>query len=288
MNEIIDNIKHRFKNAGIVEQLIYTNLAVFLLVFIFNTFGFLFKANTNFLVNWLALPSDTNQFLIKPWTIITYGFLHTKFLHILFNLIGLFYIGHLFKEYFTSKQVLNFYIYGTIFGGILFILSYNFFPVFSSSKDQNILMGASAGVYAILVGIATYLPNYQFKIPLIGFIKLWHIVALWIFLDIIQIPVNNAGGHFAHLGGALFGFFYVYTISNKKLNFMNPFKELFKKKEKKLKTVYNSGNKTPKGSYGYKSKNQREIDEVLEKIKKSGYDSLTQEEKDFLFKQGKN
>ncbi len=288
MNEIIDNIKHRFKNAGIVEQLIYANLAVFLLVFIFNTFGFLFKANTNFLVNWLALPSDTNQFLIKPWTIITYGFLHTKFLHILFNLIGLFYIGHLFKEYFTSKQVLNFYIYGTIFGGILFILSYNFFPVFSSSKDQNILMGASAGVYAILVGIATYLPNYQFKIPLIGFIKLWHIVALWIFLDIIQIPVNNAGGHFAHLGGALFGFFYVYTISNKKLNFMNPFKELFKKKEKKLKTVYNSGNKTPKGSYGYKSKNQREIDEVLEKIKKSGYDSLTQEEKDFLFKQGKN
>lgn len=288
MNEIIDNIKHRFKNAGIVEQLIYANLAVFLLVFIFNTFGFLFKANTNFLVNWLALPSDTNLFLIKPWTIITYGFLHTKFLHILFNLIGLFYIGHLFKEYFTSKQVLNFYIYGTIFGGILFILSYNFFPVFSSSKDQNILMGASAGVYAILVGIATYLPNYQFKIPLIGFIKLWHIVALWIFLDIIQIPVNNAGGHFAHLGGALFGFFYVYTISNKKLNFMNPFKELFKKKEKKLKTVYNSGNKTPKGSYGYKSKNQREIDEVLEKIKKSGYDSLTQEEKDFLFKQGKN
>lgn len=288
MNEIIDNIKHRFKNAGIVEQLIYANLAVFLLVFIFNTFGFLFKANTNFLVNWLALPSDTNSFLIKPWTIITYGFLHTKFLHILFNLIGLFYIGHLFKEYFTSKQVLNFYIYGTIFGGILFILSYNFFPVFSSSKDQNILMGASAGVYAILVGIATYLPNYQFKIPLIGFIKLWHIVALWIFLDIIQIPVNNAGGHFAHLGGALFGFFYVYTISNKKLNFMNPFKELFKKKEKKLKTVYNSGNKAPKGSYGYKSKNQREIDEVLEKIKKSGYDSLTQEEKDFLFKQGKN
>jgi len=294
MNPIIDNIKYRFKHAGIIEKLIYINLCVYLLVFIANTFGFLFNIEKNVLVSWFALPASIDAFLIKPWTIITYGFLHTGFFHILSNLIGLFFIGNLFKEYFTTKQVIQFYVFGTLFGGILFLSSYNFFPAFASQKHNNILMGASAGVYAILIGIATYLPNYQFKIPLIGYIKLWHIAVLWVLLDIIQIPVNNAGGHLSHLGGALFGFLYVYSASNKTITFNNPFKNLFKTKKKSpLKTVYNSGKKhtteskkTRAGSF--KTKNQQEVDTILDKISKSGYDTLTQEEKDFLFKQGKN
>ena len=203
---ILDNLKYRFKNAGIVEQLIYVNLAVFLLVFISNTFGFLFQSNSNLLVNWFALPANFDDFLSKPWTIITYGFLHTSFLHILLNLIALFYIGHLFQQYFTAKQLLNFYLLGTLFGGIIFVASYNFFPALQQAAHNSVVLGASAGISAIFIGIATYIPNYELKFPLIGFVKLWILAAFWIAIDIIQIPAGNAGGHLAHIGGALIGF----------------------------------------------------------------------------------
>ncbi len=284
--EVLQNLKYRFKNAGIVEQLIYANLAVFLLVFITNTFGFLFQSNSNFLVEWFALPANFNDFLSKPWTIITYGFLHTSFLHILLNLIALFYIGHLFKQYFTSKQLLNFYLLGTLFGGIIFIASYNFFPALQRVADNSVLLGASAGISAIFIGIATYIPNYQLKFPLVSYVKLWVLACIWIAIDVIQIPAGNAGGHLAHIGGAIFGFLYVRSASNKKLEIFEPIKDLFKRKEKPLKTVYKSGNKPSKKTVS-KTNNQQKIDAILDKIGKSGYDTLTKEEKEFLFKQGK-
>ena len=283
---ILDNLKYRFKNAGIVEQFIYVNLAVFLLVFISNTFGFLFQSNSNLLVNWFALPANFDDFISKPWTIITYGFLHTSFLHILLNLIALFYIGHLFQQYFTAKQLINFYLLGTLFGGIIFVASYNFFPALQQTAHNSVVLGASAGISAIFIGIATYIPNYELKFPLIGFVKLWILAAFWIAIDIIQIPAGNAGGHLAHIGGALFGFLYVTQASNKELNILKPFKKFFQKKEKPLKTAYKSGKKTSKTSRK-KSTNQQEIDVILDKISKSGYDTLTKSEKDFLFKQGK-
>lgn len=283
---ILENLKYRFKNAGIVEQLIYVNLAVFLLVFISNTFGFLFQANTNLFVEWFSLPASFNDFLSKPWTIITYGFLHTSFLHILLNLIALFYIGHLFKQYFTAKQLLNFYLLGTLFGGIIFIASYNFFPALQRVADNSVLLGASAGISAIFIGIATYIPNYELKFPLIGYVKLYVLACVWIAIDIIQIPAGNAGGHLAHIGGALFGFLYVVKASNKELEILKPLKKFFEKKEKPLKTVYKSGKKT-KNTTSKKSENQQEIDAILDKISKSGYDTLTKTEKDFLFKQGR-
>lgn len=286
MNDIVQNIKNRFQNAGIVEKLIYINLAVFILVFMSNTLGFLFKLNNNLLVKWFALPADFSDFLSKPWTIITYGFLHAGFLHILMNLIALFYIGNLFKQYFTSKQVLNFYIYGTIVGGILFLLSYNYFPVFSSQKGNNVLLGASAGISAIFIGIATYMPNFELKFPLIGFVKLWILGAIWVALDILQIPMGNAGGRIAHLGGALFGFLYVQQVSNKELDIFKSIKNLFKKQQKPLKTVHKSST-IKRTRTSTKSEHQQQIDSILDKIGKSGYDSLTQAEKDFLFKQGK-
>ncbi|CAM1349761.1 rhomboid family intramembrane serine protease [Tenacibaculum crassostreae] len=284
---VLENLKYRFKHAGIVEKLIYANLAVFLLVHIANVFNFFFKSKNNFLVEWFALPANFDEFITKPWTIITYGFLHTSFLHILLNLIALFYIGHLFKQYFTSKQLLNFYLLGTLFGGIIFIASYNFFPVFSNEINISVLLGASAGISAIFIGIATYMPNYELKFPLVGFVKLWVLACIWIAIDVIQIPAGNAGGHLAHIGGAILGFFYVRSASNKELGIFKSIKQLFIKKERKLKTVYKSGNKTSSKSVN-KTKNQQEIDAILDKISKSGYDTLSKEEKEFLFKQGKN
>ncbi|WP_435254462.1 rhomboid family intramembrane serine protease [Tenacibaculum sp. A30] len=284
---ILDNLKYRFKHAGVVEKLIYVNLAVFLLVFITNTFGFLFQSKTNFIVEWFALPANFNDFITKPWTLITYGFLHTSFLHILLNLIALFYVGYLFQQYFTPKQLLSFYLLGTVFGGIIFIASYNFFPALQNVAHNSVLLGASAGISAIFIGIATYMPNYELKFPLIGFVKLWVLACIWVAIDIIQIPAGNAGGHLAHIGGALFGFFYVRSASNKDLDIFESIKKFFAKKEPKLKTVYKSGNKTPKKSAN-KTQNQQDIDAILDKISKSGYDTLSKSEKEFLFKQGKN
>jgi membrane associated rhomboid family serine protease len=157
------------------------------------------------------------------------------------NLIVLHFIGNLFVEYFTEKQLLSFYILGTFFGGVLFILSQNYFPLFEGKS--SLLVGASAGISAIFIGIATYLPNYQLKLRFIGFVKLWHLATIWIGLDFIGLIGNNAGGHFAHLGGALFGFLYVTQASNKDINLFDKLMSVFKTKMNPLKTVHKSAKK---------------------------------------------
>jgi membrane associated rhomboid family serine protease len=281
----ITNIQTRFKQANIVEKLITINLGIFLLVFILNTLGFLFKANNSF-VNWVILPATFEGFITKPWTIITYGFVHVDFLHILMNLISLYFVGNLFIQYFTPKQFISFYVLGTLFGGIVFMLSYNFFPAFADDVTNSVLLGASAGVSAIFVGIATHIPNYQFKIPLIGFVKLWYFAAFWIALDIIQIPAGNAGGHLAHIGGAIFGFLYVNQASTTKTTIWDKISSFFASKRKPLKTVYKS-KKTNTKKQANTTYKQQKINVILDKISKSGYDTLSKEEKDFLFKQGK-
>jgi len=282
---LINNIQTRFRQANIVEKFITINLGVFFLVFLLNTVGFLFQTN-NSLVNWLILPATFDAFILKPWTIITYGFVHVEFLHILMNLISLYFVGNLFINYFTPRQFISFYVLGTLFGGLVFMLSYNIFPAFESDVSNSVLLGASAGVSAIFVGIATYIPNHQFKIPLIGYIKLWHLAAVWIILDVIQIPAGNAGGHLAHIGGALFGFLYVNQASNVNNKIWSKISSFFTSKKGPLRTVYKSKKATPKKQTNTTYKQQK-INIILDKISKSGYDTLSQDEKDFLFKQGK-
>jgi membrane associated rhomboid family serine protease len=280
----IQKIQNRFKEGSIVEKLIYVNIAVFILTLLVSVFQGLYKNESNFIVEWFSLNANYNEFFSKPWAIVSYGFLHAGFLHILINLIALFYIGNLFIEYFTQKQLLTFYILGTVFGGTLFLIGYNYFPLF---KNQSaILVGASAGISAIFVGIATYMPNYQLNIRFIGFVKLWYLAAIWVGLDILGLAGTNAGGHFSHLGGALFGYFYIRQAGSKKTDILENISTIFRKKEKPLKTVYKS--KTKK-SFSKKSTsvNQKEIDSILDKIGKSGYEALNKEEKEFLFKQGK-
>ena len=281
---IINNIQTRYKNANIVEKLIYINVAVFALTLLSTVFNNLFESQSSFIIKWFSLNSDFDFFITKPWTIISYGFLHADLIHILFNLIILYYFGNLFIQYFTQKQLLTFYLLGTLFGGFLFLISYNYFPLFSNQRVP--LVGASAGISAIIIGIATYMPNYQLKLRLIGFVKLWHLAAIYIALDVLQLAGNNAGGHFAHLGGALFGFLYVNQASTTKISFWSKIGDFFTSKKKPLKTVYKS-KKTATKKQANTTYKQQKINVILDKISKSGYDTLTKEEKDFLFKQGK-
>ena len=282
---ILDNLKLRYKQGNIVEKLIYINIAVFAVTLLINVVEGLYANQQNFIVNWFSLDRSINSLFTKPWTIISYGFLHADFLHTLMNLIVLYFIGNLFLEYFTQKQLLTFYLLGTFFGGVLYLFSQNYFPLFEGSN--SVLVGASAGISAIFIGIATYIPNYQIKLRFIGFVKLWHLAAFWIGLDFIGLIGTNAGGHFAHLGGALFGFLYVNQASNKEVKLFDFFSNLFKKKEKPLRTVHQSKSKKRSTTSQNTDLTQKQVDAILDKISKSGYDTLTKSEKEFLFKQGK-
>jgi membrane associated rhomboid family serine protease len=279
---IIDDIKRRYITGNIIEKLILINIGVFILTVLAGLFQKPYVGNMNFIAEWFSLDDTLSGLFTKPWSIISYGFLHAGFIHILFNCIALYFIGNLFIQFFSQKQLLNFYILGTFFGGVLYIFSQSFFPLFEGKNSY--LVGASAGISAIFLGIATYMPNYELKFPLIGYVKLWQVTAVWILLDIIGLVGNNAGGSFAHLGGALFGFLYVNKASNKEINWFNGLNSLFKRNKKSpLKTVYKSKEKRKSSP----DLNQQQVDKILDKISKSGYDTLSKAEKDFLFRQGK-
>ncbi len=281
----IDQLKNKFNTANIVEQIIFINIAVFVLTYLFNTLSFLFGISSNFIIDWFALSPNLNNLLYKPWTLFSYGFLHSGLLHILFNLIFLFYIGNLFLDFFNKKQFIAYYILGIFFGGIIYLFSYNYLPALN--HQNTILVGASAGVMAILVGLASYVPNFALHFRFIGNIKLLYIAIGFVALDIIQIPVENAGGHLAHLGGAIIGFLLTKYFQNGK-PIIAFWEGLFQpKKQKPLKTVYKTKSATKKRKDNTTNQQQK-IDQILDKISKSGYETLSKEEKDFLFRAGKN
>ncbi len=298
-----DKIRYKLQTATVVEKLIAINVLVFFLFFLFRTIAYLFQLPSDFLLEWFVFPKEPGEFIFKPWSIITYSFLHGGIWHILSNMLILYFSGIYFLNYFSPKRLLNYFFLGVIMGALVYMLSYNLFPAFQS-MGRSYLIGASAGVMAVLVGIATYIPNMRVKLLLIGSIKFWYIAAFLVALDIIQIPMSNAGGHLAHLGGAALG--YVYTKQLQKGNdigswfekIMDSFVSLFKTTERKakMKTVYRKNTNKKSATEQRKSfssrkldkdEKQKQIDAILDKISKSGYDSLSKSEKDFLFKAGK-
>lgn len=292
-----DNLRYKYNTASILEKFIAINIVMFILTFAFNTIGFLMgSGGSNFLIKWLVFPKDLADLLFKPWSILTYAFLHAGIFHILSNMIVLYFSGQIFLNFFSAKKLVNYYILGAIFGALIFALSYNLFPAFQGT-GKSYLIGASASVMAILVGIATKIPNFQVRLMFLGNLKLWWIAAALVVLDFIQIPLGNPGGHLAHLGGAAIG--YLYTKQLEKGNDIGSWIEssisaisdfsFSSKSNPKMKTVYKNKKKTEKKKVDQKDKNNQEkIDKILDKISSSGYGSLTKEEKDFLFRAGKD
>ena len=274
---IINDIKQAFYKATIVEKIIYINVLLFLITALF----------TKFSIQWLALPTSFDSLLYKPWTLISYAFIHERFFHVLSNLLVLYYIGNLFLDFFTKKQFVNFYFLGAIVGALAF-LSYNYL----ASKNGAPLGGASAAVTTIFVAIATKIPRYALQLRFIGSVELWVLAAIWVALSILQLANPDNGGAIAHLSGAIFGFIYAKQLDNGRdigkwfetlLNYFTNF--IQPKKKSPLKTVYKSKGRSSKKDDSIPK--QRKIDAILDKISKSGYESLTQEEKDFLFRAGK-
>lgn len=280
---IIDDLKWQFKSGGIAQRLIFVNVAIYIIsVFVF------YSSQLRIFIypDWLALNSNGAIFLNTPWTLISYQFFHSSFLHLFFNMMVLFFAGRLFTTYFTEKQLLGLFLLGGIFSGFVYLVS------FSLVGKTAQLVGASGAIMAILIATATYAPYMIVRLALIGNVKLWQLAAVLVVLDLVQIPIENSGGHLAHLGGALFGFIFVKVLHKgidlslwitKIITF---FETLFNKKEKTpFKKVHK--NKTPTFTTTTDNVHQKKVDEILDKISKSGYDSLTKDEKEFLFKSEK-
>ncbi len=285
------SLSYKYKTANILVKLIIINVIVFLVV---SLGSFFFSMSPQYFSRWFVLSDNFDTLLFRPWTLISYGFLHFGFFHILFNMIWLYWFGRFVLNLFSEKRLLTVYLLGALFGGLLFVVAYNLFPAFEHSR--GFLIGASGAVTAIMIFIATYTPNTEVRIFTFT-IKLWHI-ALFLFLfDLVRIPSSgNAGGLMAHVGGGVFGYFYAVQLAKGNdigkwfENFMDWIANLFKPREKKpFRKVHRTPHRTtkPSSSTETKSDYQKKVDAILDKIGKSGYDSLTKAEKDFLFKAGK-
>ncbi|MWW26533.1 rhomboid family protein [Algibacter lectus] len=276
------DIKYKLARLNILEKIIAVNVVVFLVGLILPRF-----------LRWFELPSNAFTALVNPWTIVSYAFVHYEFLHLLFNMLWLYVIARMFLNLFSPKRALNIYFLGAISGGAMFLLGYALLPSFFGGNSS--LVGASAAVRALLIFLCAYMPNQDVRVFMFN-LKLWYIGVGLVVLDIVGLFGLNAGGNLAHLGGALLG--YVYATQLVKGNdigsgferFVDAIANMFKASKKgPLKTVHK--NKSKVG--GYKKSdfsqfnNQKKIDIILDKISKSGYDSLTAEEKELLFRAGK-
>lgn len=282
-------IRSFFTSGRALNRLITINIMVYLICLVIqllsNVSGFLYADNSHdfrqWIWDWLAVSSNWQQLAYKPWTLVSSIFIHANFSHILFNMITLYFAGSFFVQYFTDRQLYMVYFIGGLVGNILYILSYNYFPVFAAVKASSYAVGASGAIMAVLVAIACKAPNYIINMWLLGTIKLKWIALILVIIDVFSIPGGNSGGHFAHLGGALFGC--IYALYPMIMYYIKP---IFTRKHTFGNKTDNRQHSRPKTDEQYNAERaeyRKKTDEILDKIAKNGYQSLSKEEKEFLF-----
>lgn len=285
-----------FRNGSALTRLIYINCGMFLgitLLYIpFLLMGYK-GIYYDMLLEWLGVPADPGYLLYRPWTVVTYMFTHFGFLHLLFNMLWLYWFGKFFLGYFRERQLVGVYLLGGIAGAALFILCYNIFPYFDRiTRLSSWAIGASASVMAIVFAVCTYLPQQRIYLFLIGPVKLIYLALFTVIIDLLSIQSGNAGGHIAHLGGAAFGWLFACNIRRGRdwaTWITRPYD--WWKREKSPRRKMHVKYRRPQGSpgAGTSQKQQSErINEILDKISRSGYESLTSEEKELLFRSGRH
>jgi len=300
MSDFIDKIRHDAFKGNYLTRLLYLNISVFLLYGLLNVFVTLFTGDRNavqlYAIDLLALPSDPVKLLTRPWTILTYMFTHLRLGHILFNMLILYFSGKMFMEYLGQKRMLALYIYGGIGGGLLYVVISNFSPLII----QDNMVGASAGTTAVLIAGAIYLPNIPIRLWGIFELKYWMLAVGIVFFDILSLTGDNAGGHIAHLAGAMVAYFFISSMRNG--HEWNVY--LFQVIDAVRNTLYRNSRKRRGFKFGERNYTKYEevktkkanttnpdtskMDEILDKIKENGYDSLSKEEKAYLFKISKD
>ncbi|MDX5422105.1 MAG: rhomboid family intramembrane serine protease [Hymenobacteraceae bacterium] len=292
---IVDDIKNAFRQPNnTLKQLILINVIVFVALIVLRlVLTYTVGPQVYYkLMSFIALPAYPPSLLVKPWTLITYFFTHEGFLHIIFNMLNLYWFGQLLREYLGDRRLLSLYVLGGLAGGVLYVLFYNFIPFFADRVFASSMIGASASVLAVVVAAATLLPNYTFNLILIGPVRIKYIALFLVVLSMSGAVGDNAGGNIAHLGGALIGWVFVKQLQRGSdmgrpvhavLGFISG---LFKRRPKlkvthRRPTTFTNG--ATKSSSGSTTPSQNEIDRILDKISSSGYESLSKEEKQKLF-----
>lgn len=291
MDDIFTKLKRMFLSGNILIKFIYINVGIFLLLRLFAVLFLLFNIHSVPFLEYLQMPSSPTLLLMRPWTLITYMFTHYDFLHILFNMLWLYWFGGIFLQFFDERRFGGVYLLGGIAGALLFLSAYNIFPYFQVVSERSFLMGASASVMAIVFAVSFYRKEYEINLFLIGRVKLIWLAWFTLILDLLAITSTNAGGHLAHVGGALFGIWYASRMKKGK-DLTAPFNRMIDrlvnlskvnlKRKPKMKVTY----KRPETDYEYnarKNQENKDLDNILDKLKRSGYDSLSAEEKKRLF-----
>ena len=282
-NFIIEDIKKAWnkRDNGLIK-IILINIIVFVsinFVQVILTISGLSSFFTLF-INKLMLPASLGTFILQPWSIITYFFLHMSFMHILWNMLFLYWFGKIIYDNIGNNALISLYVLGGIIGGLFYMAIYNIIPYYADRVSESLMLGASAGVFSVVVGSATLMPNYTFHLLLIGPVRIKYIALFYVLLSFFDVAGTNAGGEIAHLGGAFIGYIFIRQLQNGInigegiINFLNLINE--KKKEKKNKFQKESDETT-----------QDEVDKILDKISESGYSSLTSKEKERLFNASK-
>lgn len=293
MANILEEIKQNFKNGSYLTRLIYINAGVFLIVkllsVILGATGY-----SNIWISYLELPAFFQTLLKQPWSIITYMFMHHDFIHLIFNLLTLYWFGKIFLDYFNQKQLVGLYLLGGIGGAIFYLAAFNISNTFNANIFFSYLLGASASVMAIIFALVRYCPNQEIHLALIGPVKLKYLGIAMLVLDVIGTTSVNAGGSISHIGGAVTGYLFAQIMINSGKDITEPINrvigwvnDLFKQNKKPKFTVHRNTSKTDEEwnmeNKNRKRENNEEIDRILEKIKKSGYANLSDEEKKRLF-----
>lgn len=302
---ILDEFKHAFNRPDnglmqiiLINLVVYVGLIFLRVILTFSGAG----GGYDQLMQWIMLPAAVPEFITKPWTIITYFFLHERFFHILFNMLFLYWFGKIIKEFLGGSKVVNLYILGGLAGGLFYMLIYNTIPLFAERIDSSMMLGASAGVFAVVVGAATFMPNYTILLMFIGPVRIKYIALFYVILAFAQSTGANAGGELAHLGGAALGFIYIKQLKQgtdwgKWIHSLLAFIKSFFKSQPKVKVTYRKTTKTKSTTKGQTttssgkpidSTSQEEIDAILDKISQSGYESLSKAEKQKLFNASKH
>lgn len=302
MASILDDIKKQFTSKSVLTRLIIVNVVVWLLMIIASiTVGRLMGEellNKTLAIQgyYLGVPSDLGLLIRRPWTIITHMFAHdtSGIMHLAFNMLGLYFLGQLWIQFVGVRKLLPTYILGGWAGMLLYVVIYNVFP---GLQTMSFAVGASAAVYAIMTAAAAYRPNMQIRLFGILPVKLGLMVGIFILGDFLRLNSgDNFGGHLAHIGGAAFGFVYGRQLLQGKDSFrwmdrfLDRFFNFFKFGGTRMRVVRDTPHKRPKSDEQFnqeRNNNQQKVDRILDKISRSGYDSLTKDEKDFLFRQGK-
>lgn len=289
---IFTQLAHRFKTADTLLRIIYVNVAVWLCLAAVTLILKLFTLSGVSLTEYLATPSNLAVLLRRPWTLFSYMFVHKAFFHLFFNMLCLYWFGKIFLMNNSEKQLLGLYLLGGLMGALFYVVSYNVFPLYADVRYHSSLIGASASAIAIIVASAMQMPNMQMRVLLLGNISLKYIAIATVVFSFFGITSENAGGELAHLGGALAGYLFIVFLRRGRditvwfTRISQALSSCFKPKKKPRKATYHYQRPVSDADYNQqKAARNQQIDAILDKIKRSGYESLTNEEKETLFRQ---